>query len=54
MTARPFYETGKPSVFSSLAKLQAAVKHAKGKISTRETQAWLERQDANTLHKPVR
>ena len=54
MTARLFYDPGKPSAFSFLAKLQAAIKQAKGKISTRETQTWLERQDAFTLHEPVR
>jgi hypothetical protein len=46
MTARPFYDTGKIAAFSFLSKLQAAVNQAKGKISTPETQAWLERQDA--------
>jgi len=45
MTARLFYHPGKPSAFSSLRKLQATIKHAKGKISTRETQAWLVRKD---------
>jgi hypothetical protein len=54
MTARLFYDPGKPSAFSFLAKLQAAIKQAKGKISTRETQDWLECQDAYSLHKPVR
>jgi hypothetical protein len=46
MTARLFYDPGKLSAFSSLSKLQAAVNQAKEKISTPETQAWLERQDA--------
>ena len=52
MTARLYYDPGKPSAF--LSKLQAAMKQLKGKISTLETQACLERQDAYTLHKPVR
>ena len=54
MIIRLFYDPGKPSSFSSLAKLQAAIKQAKGKNSTRETEAWLQRQDAYTLHKPVK
>jgi len=54
MTARLCYDPLKPSAFSSLAKLQAAIKQANGKISTRETQSWLERQYAYTLHKPLR
>ena len=55
MTAKLFYDPSKPSAFSSLAKLQAAIKQTKGKIfPLAKTQAWLERQDAYTLHKPVR
>ena len=37
-----------------MAKLPAAVKHVEGKGLSRETHAWLERQDAYTLQKPVR
>ena len=54
MVASLFYVTGKPSAFSSLAKLQATFKQVKGKISNRETQAWLEQQAAYTFHKPAR
>jgi len=54
MTASLFYDPGKPSTYSSLAKLQAAIKQAKGKISTRETQACLELQDTYTIPKPLR
>jgi hypothetical protein len=53
MTAKLFYVSGKPSAFSSLAKLQAAIKQSKGKFSTRDTEECLERQDAYTLHKPA-
>ena len=55
MTARLYYDLGKPSAFSSLAKLQAAIKQTKGKIfQLAKTQAWLERLDAYTLHENVR
>ena len=55
MTAKLFYDPSKPSAFSSLAKLQAAIKQTKGKIfPLAKTQAWLERQEAYTLHKSVR
>ena len=55
MAAKLFYDPTKPSAFSSLAKLQAAIKQTNGKdFPLAKTQAWLERQDACTLHKPVR
>ena len=55
MTARIYYDPGKPSEFSSLAKLQAAIKQTKGKIfPLEEREAWLERQEVYTLHKPAR
>jgi hypothetical protein len=54
MLASLYYEPSKPSAFSILAKLQAAVRQAKGKNpSPRVTQDWLQQQDAYTLHKPV-
>jgi hypothetical protein len=51
---RLYYDAGKPSAFSTLNKLAAAVankkrKHAQGKI-----EACLLKQDAYTLHRPVR
>ena len=55
MTATLFYDPSKPSAFSSLAKLQAAIKQTRGEnVQHAKTQAWWERQDAYTLHKPVR
>ena len=54
MTAKLIYNPSKPSAFSSSAKLQTAIKQAKGKIfPLAKTQTWLERQDAYTLHKTV-
>jgi len=43
-------------LFRIWANLQAAIKQNKGKknFPLAKTQAWLERQDAYTLHKPVR
>jgi hypothetical protein len=53
--ARPYYDPSNPSTFSTLAKLQTAVRKVKGKqTSPRATQDWLHQQDAYTLHKPVR
>jgi transposase InsO family protein len=56
MNAELFYDGSKPSAFSTLTKLQDAVeRQAEGKsVSLAKTRAWLERQDAYTLHKPVR
>jgi len=55
MAAILFYDPSKTSAFSSLAKLQAAIKQTKGKdIPLAKAQAWLERQGAHTLQKPVR
>jgi hypothetical protein len=52
--ARQYYDPSNPSAFSTLAKLQAAFREAKGKQpSPRVTQDWLHQQDAYTLHKPV-
>jgi hypothetical protein len=53
--AKQYYDPSKPSVLSSLAKMQSAVREAKGKqTSPRVTQDCLHQQDAYTLHKPVR
>jgi hypothetical protein len=50
-----YYDPSNPSAFSTLAKLQAAVRGEKGKQpSPRVTQDWLHQQDAYTLNKPVR
>jgi hypothetical protein len=56
MNAKIFYDASKPSAFSTLAKLQAAIeRQAEGKsVPLAKTPAWLEHQDAYTLHKPVR
>ena len=54
-----YYDEGSPAGFSTLRKLQAAEeaesKKKKGKPqSVAATRAWLEEQDAYTLHRPVR
>ena len=56
MNAKLFYDVSKPSAFSTLEKLQAAIeRQAEGKnVPLAKTRAWLERQDEYALHKPVR
>ena len=60
MLLRLYSDPAAPSIFSSLHKLREAVRHAPGKQkkSKRKTpgqiKAWLERQDAYTMHRPVR
>jgi len=53
-TSSLYYDPGRPSGFSTLPKLRAAV----GRKGTLQTvgaiRAWLEKQDAYTLHRPVR
>jgi hypothetical protein len=51
MNAKLFYDTSKPSAFSTLAKLQAAIeKQTDGKsVPLAKTRAWLERQGAYML-----
>jgi len=53
-----YYDEGSPAVFSTLRKLRAAAvveSKKKGKPQTFvATRAWLEEQDAYTLHRPVR
>jgi len=46
VTAKFSCDPGKTSAFSSLAKIQVALKQTEGKSYTRETQAWLEHQEA--------
>ena len=54
-TSSLYYDTAKPSGFSTLLKLQAAVVGRKGTPqSVGAIRAWLEEQDAYTLHRPVR
>ena len=44
MNAKLFYDTSKPSSFSTLAKLQAAIKQTEGKsVPLAKTRAGLER-----------
>ena len=58
MNAKLIYDVSKPSAFSTLARLQAAINEqadgGKRSVPLAKTRAWLERQDAYTLHKPVR
>jgi hypothetical protein len=56
MNAKLFYDVSKPTAFSTLANLQAAMeRQAEGKsVPLAKTRSWLERQDAYTLHKTVR
>jgi len=53
-----YYDEGSPARFSTLQKLRAAeVAESKKKGKTQSvaaTRAWLEEQDAYTLHRPVR
>ena len=46
-----YYNPANPSAFSTLKRLLAATKQRK---RPSEIQAWLEKQDAYTLHQPVR
>jgi IS30 family transposase len=50
MTSKYYYEPARPFAYSTLEKLLAAVK---GK-SAGDARAWLEKQDAYTLHRRVR
>jgi transposase InsO family protein len=49
MTSKYYYDPARPSAYSTLEKLVAAVK----KKSADDVRAWLERQDAYTLHRRV-
>jgi len=51
-TSRLYYDPAKPSAFSTFKKLRVAVKKEKKKLG--DIRAWLEKQDAYTLHRPVR
>ena len=50
MTSKLDYDPARPSAFSTLEKLQAAF----GKNKKNSVRAWLEKQDAYTLHRQVR
>jgi len=50
-TSRLYYDPAKPSAFSTFKKLRVAVKKENKKL--RDIRAWLEKQDAYTLHIPV-
>ena len=50
MTSKFYYDPARPSAFSTLEKLRAAVKHQ----PAGDIRAWLEMQDAYTLHRQVR
>jgi hypothetical protein len=57
MYRRLFYDPAKPSGFSTLQKLKEAVeatKNNKLKKPRRAPEAWLQEQDAFTMHRPVR
>jgi len=45
-----YYDPARPSAFSTLQKLRLAAKKGKPDV----IRAWLEKQDAHTLHRPVR
>ena len=51
MTSKFYYDPARPSAFSTLEKLQAAVRKTK---PTDDIRAWLEKQDAYTLHRQVK
>lgn len=51
-----YYDPARPSAFSSLEKLRSAVRGGEGggKLSLDALQAWLQKQDAYTLHRQAR
>jgi hypothetical protein len=49
-----FYDPAKPSGFSTVRKLKEAVGATKTKKPRRAPDAWLQEQDAFTMHRPVR
>ena len=49
-SGRLYYDPARPSAFSTFTKVAAAV----GKNNKSDVRAWLEKQDAYTLHRPVR
>ena len=51
-TSRLYYDPAKVSASSTLKKLQAAAKTKKKNVG--KMNAWLEKQDAYTLHRPVK
>jgi transposase InsO family protein len=55
MYRRLFYDPAKPSAFSTVRKLKAAVAASKGKKRKRQdVESWLQEQDAFTMHRPTR
>jgi len=54
MLRRLYSEPTAPSAFSSLHKLREAVRHATKRKTPGQIKAWLETQDAYTMHRPVR
>ena len=47
---RLYYDPARPTAFSTLCKLGVAAKN----IKLDDTRDWLEKQDAHTLHRPIR
>jgi ribosomal protein L9 len=56
MASKVYYKPGNPAAFSTLQKRQAALKQSskQKKKTPNQIKAWLEKQDAYTLHRPVR
>jgi len=52
--ASSLYDAANPSGFSTLPKLRAAVGRKVTPQSVGDIKAWLEEQEANTVHRPVR
>jgi len=50
-TSSLYYDPAKPSAFSTFKNLRVAVKKENKKLG--DIRAWLEKQDAYTLHRPV-
>jgi len=50
--SRLYYDPAKPTAFSNLHKLAAAL--VKTKKKKENLRAWLEKQDSYTLHRPIR
>jgi len=52
--SRLYYDPAKPTAFSSLRNLGVSVKKKNNNIKLDDIRVWLEKQDAYTLHRPIR
>ena len=54
MASKLYYSPSHPAGFSTLGRLHSALTKRRGAATKTQLKAWLEKQDAYTLHKPVR